>query len=175
MKRCSTCKKRKTADEFTKDNRRADGLGARCKACMKAYGKKHRKVNAAAIRAKDAEYREANREAIRERGRARYAADPKAIIAANAKWRKENAETHKNGRLMYEYGITLAEYEAMLKKQKGKCAICPKKLTKPHVDHDHKTGRVRGLLCRECNCGIGLFGDDPERLIAAAGYLRDST
>ena len=79
--------------------------------------------------------------------------------------------------LKSKHGITLADYERMLAQQSGKCAICGSlspghNETHFHVDHDHLTGRVRGLLCECCNVGIGYF-DGPERLEAAAQYLRD--
>lgn len=76
----------------------------------------------------------------------------------------------------YLYGLSQERYEALLAAQDGRCAICrtddwPGKDHRPHVDHCHETGRVRGLLCDFCNRGLGLFGDDPARLRAAADYL----
>jgi len=55
--------------------------------------------------------------------------------------------------------------------QEGKCAICFKIMDAPNVDHCHKTGKVRGLLCSLCNKGIGLFHDDIEKLLQAVEYL----
>lgn len=74
------------------------------------------------------------------------------------------------------YGITLADYERMLAEQGGHCAICTAtvadaRATALHVDHDHTTGRVRGLLCTNCNKGLGHLGDDPVRLHRAVEYL----
>ena len=59
----------------------------------------------------------------------------------------------------------------MLKAQNGKCAICSKELWKPHVNHCHQTKKVRGLLCLECNTGLGKFKDDGALLQKAIGYL----
>lgn len=74
--------------------------------------------------------------------------------------------------LLRKYGLTLADYNDMLARQRGRCAICQKPFhSKPGVDHDHATGRVRGLLCSFCNTGIGLFHDDPDILRAAITYL----
>ncbi len=77
-----------------------------------------------------------------------------------------------------KYGITISEYEELLKQQNNKCAICGttdpcKSRVNFCVDHDHKKKKdsVRGLLCDDCNRGLGAFDDDPERLVAAAGYL----
>lgn len=61
----------------------------------------------------------------------------------------------------------------MLEAQGGMCAVCvqPLSISKSHVDHDHGTGGVRGILCFNCNGGLGQFKDDPERLRRAAQYL----
>lgn len=86
----------------------------------------------------------------------------------------------KNSFIKSTYGITLIEYEAMLEAQGGVCAICGEKETRKnrytgicrlHIDHDHKTGEVRGLLCSSCNFALGGFRDDPEILIKAMKYL----
>ncbi len=72
--------------------------------------------------------------------------------------------------LKHRYGLTGAEVDAMLEAQRGVCAIC---LTPDpeHVDHDHKTGRVRAILCFNCNGGLGQFKDRPELLRRGADYL----
>ena len=81
----------------------------------------------------------------------------------------------KDYELKSKYGITLEEYNARLLKQDNKCAICGginrsgKRLA---VDHCHVTGRVRGLLCSNCNNGLGLFQDNSEFLNKAAAYLK---
>jgi hypothetical protein len=75
------------------------------------------------------------------------------------------------------YGITVDEFDAMLAAQRGRCAICsspePRSNCWWHIDHDHDTGHVRGLLCGPCNQGIGSLGDDPDRLRLAIAYLED--
>jgi hypothetical protein len=76
----------------------------------------------------------------------------------------------------YLYGITEDEYASMMERQGNACAICrssewPGKGNRPHVDHDHATGKIRQLLCTRCNTGLGQFDDDPSRLRAAAEYL----
>jgi len=85
----------------------------------------------------------------------------------------------RNGHLMRLYGITPAEYDAMFEAQDGVCAICLKPETMSIagvkrslcVDHDHRTGQVRGLLCAQCNFAIGKLDDDPNVILAAAIYL----
>jgi len=63
----------------------------------------------------------------------------------------------------------------LYKEQKGRCAICAKKLSEDEgiLDHNHFTGSVRGILCNKCNLGIGLFEDNPEYLIVAANYVNE--
>ncbi len=69
------------------------------------------------------------------------------------------------------YGLSLEEFEEMLRKQDYKCAICRCNFKKRCIDHDHKTGEIRGLLCNHCNTGLGRFRDSYETTSAAAGYL----
>lgn len=73
------------------------------------------------------------------------------------------------------FGIPVTQYDEMLGSQSGVCAICGKpqagKRSRLHVDHDHSTGKVRGLLCNTCNAGLGSFRDDSGLLHAAIKYL----
>ena len=71
------------------------------------------------------------------------------------------------------YGLTLLQYNQMLEKQYGRCKICGKTEERKslHVDHDHETGRVRGLLCDDCNKALGFFHDDLALLYNAVDYL----
>lgn len=76
--------------------------------------------------------------------------------------------------LQRTYGLTLEQYAAMVEAQGGVCAICGKPPPGKFplcVDHDHDTGRIRGLLCNPCNSLMGRWGDDAEILMAAARYL----
>ena len=59
----------------------------------------------------------------------------------------------------------------LIRKQNGLCAICQQPVIRPHVDHCHTTGTIRGVLCRDCNIGLGNFKDDPELLRRAISYL----
>lgn len=85
----------------------------------------------------------------------------------------EIAEKYRKWSLRAKYGISLEDYEAMLKVQGNVCAMCkqPSKKTLA-VDHDHETGKVRGLLCSDCNLLLGKFGDLETVLTAAIEYLR---
>lgn len=73
--------------------------------------------------------------------------------------------------LPYKYGISEEDYNRILSKQDGKCAICKKPLDRPYVDHNHITKCARGLLCKNCNFGLGQFKDSPEILRKASEYL----
>lgn len=103
------------------------------------------------------------------------------VSAYDAASRAKNPRAQKNQSLKWRYGITLDDYERILFKQGGVCAVCkepnkqiddrsgnPRML---HVDHDHVTGKVRGLLCALCNTAIGHAGDSPDRLRSLAFYL----
>lgn len=109
-------------------------------------------------------WRDKNPDAARARSKAGYQKH-RATIRANARDRK--------------YGLAPEQYETLVARQGGCCAICaatePGRPSHPwYVDHDHKTGRVRGLLCLTCNAGLGQFYDDPVRLRTAAAYLLQS-
>ena len=90
-----------------------------------------------------------------------------------AKKTLEQSNKQRDSRLRKTYGITLADYDRMLKAQGGGCAICGRspKTRALDVDHSHRTGKVRGLLCHRDNRGLTWFSDDPARLRAAARYL----
>lgn len=95
---------------------------------------------------------------------------------AEAKKPEHHANVRRKAHLRREYGITIEAYEWMLAAQGGGCAICGatrgnSRRKRLAVDHDHTTGRVRGLLCYQCNSLVGNAKDDPEVLSAAIVYL----
>lgn len=73
--------------------------------------------------------------------------------------------------LLKKYNLTEAAFELFWLWQAGRCAICFGPMKPPHIDHDHKTGKVRGLLCFDCNTGIGKLRDSVDRLRSAIRYL----
>lgn len=95
------------------------------------------------------------------------------------KWRAANKDRSRNIDLKKAYGISLEDYNNILEKQKGACAICEEPETmvikgipvRLAVDHCHNSLKIRGLLCTKCNRGLGGFNDDPELLIKAAKYV----
>lgn len=91
------------------------------------------------------------------------------------RWPKIVAKTAvrlRKSHLMKKYKLTLAQFDSMVKAQSGLCLICGAKPKLLCVDHDHTTGKVRGLLCRKCNTGLGSFSDDASLLSKAVEYLK---
>lgn len=138
-----------------------------CKPCNTAYARAWRKANPE----KWAEQRAKSN----ARSRARYASDPlyKAHVdARNLAAQDKHREASAIRRRLY--GIPRSTFQNMLRNQSERCAVCANPLEqgrRTHVDHDHTTGFVRGLLCAGCNTGLGCFADNPEKLLAAAEYL----
>lgn len=99
------------------------------------------------------------------------------------KW-SQLSETQKAGRrantrrawMKYRYGIVPEEYDAILQSQGGVCAICKRvnSLGRLHIDHCHTTGRVRGLLCHNCNKAIGHLKESIDNALSLIAYLRQS-
>lgn len=85
--------------------------------------------------------------------------------------KQRNRDSQRRHRIRQYKGMTPERYEEMVLEQQGLCAACGDRPRRLCIDHDHTTGEVRRLLCADCNAGIGLFRDDPGRLLAAALYL----
>jgi hypothetical protein len=102
-------------------------------------------------------------------------------IAYKKQYRKVHPKLYtdasRRGHLKRTFGLTEDEYDTLLKKQGGGCGICGSRVDsrpgyKLAVDHDHNTGKIRGVLCSKCNIGLGWFDDNLKLLKAACGYLR---
>jgi hypothetical protein len=91
----------------------------------------------------------------------------------NKKYRERHPRYNPDRRLKHEYGISLDEYDKMVENQEGVCAICKKPPIgrRLAVDHDHVTGKIRGLLCHNCNVSLGLLGEDSEAIKRLLDYL----
>lgn len=148
-------------------------------AAKRAYNRSYHVAHQAAAAAKAKERRagmtDAERSERRQKRRDYYEGKRAEIIEKVRIWNEQNPEKKRGSRILRAYGIDLAEYEARFASQEGRCLICSVASTETpkglFVDHDHNTGRVRGLLCQACNMGIGQLGDSPSRLRAAADYL----
>ena len=95
------------------------------------------------------------------------------------KWLEDNYERlralHRTNHLRRTYGMTQEEFDKMFSGQSGRCAICFRSNGIWHIDHDHCTGKVRGILCHSCNLGLGRFSDSVEHLRSAIAYLEKRT
>ena len=90
------------------------------------------------------------------------------------KYQKENRKVNgKRYHLKYNYKLTPEQFRQMQLDQGLVCAICKEYIINWHIDHNHKTGQVRGLLCKDCNFGIGRLKDSPDICINASNYLRE--
>src|SRR3972149_8118813 len=144
MKICSRCTINKPTNEFYKDPRYGTPRSW-CKKCCNQNSHDWNKSN------------------------------PKKHIIATKKWKGKNGRKTINARLVRTYGITIDKYDHMFSEQNGLCAICgtdnPKGRGKFHVDHAHSTGKIRGLLCNNCNTLLGFCCDHKSTLQSAIDYL----
>jgi hypothetical protein len=124
IKTCKKCLKEKEASEFTKYASSSDGLNSQCKSCRNPWVKS---------------YRDKNRE---------------KITAQKEAWNSCRPGARKDYVLKKNYGISLEEFNQKWASQNQTCALCknsPRNTKDMHVDHDHTTGKVRGILCQKCN------------------------
>lgn len=146
-----------------------------CTAAHTAYEKKYQNANREKLARRQAEYRSKNSDKVSAYLAWYREANGEALAAYQVEFRAAGK------RRDWQYGLEPGQFDAMLDKQDGKCAVCQESFgdTTPHVDHDHTCcpGRracgkcIRGLLCGRCNSGLGSFKDDPDRLRLAAQYL----
>ena len=145
----------------------------------KRYAQKHPDK----IRERWEKYRKSHPDKIKEWKAKYYLKHKKKVLKKSNKYYEEHRlqvlkqrEKYRNGYgtliLTRKYGISVETYKKMLAEQDGKCAICKQPFTlTPFIDHCHKVGKVRGLLCRGCNTGLGNFQDSIENLEQAIRYL----
>lgn len=151
--KCCACKQVKDASEFHKDRSNKRGLQWKCKSCNSELRKLFRKEHPDRVhRLNQLSYARGSEQAKR-----RY---------------RENRVHYRDYWLKTRYGISLAEYDAMVQRQGGKCAICQKTKRRLDVDHHHASDQVRELLCRSCNIGIGYLQESVEVLEGAIAYLK---
>ena len=159
MKKCSRCGELKPFSSFYS----AGGgyLRGDCIPCNLAVKAERHRLNPEPARRRTKEWQVANPE--------RVVANREAFIASGGK-----KVADRRSHLKRKYGMTLEEYDAMLEAQGGGCFICgrpPREDISLHVDHDHSSGKVRGILCFCCNNALADFREDPALLAKAAAYL----
>jgi len=124
-------------------------------------------------------YYAANKEKRQAKARAEYWADPERARANAAAWKAANPERKRGHTRKYnlsKYGITPEEYDTLVERENGVCAICgspPSESRALDVDHGPNKQFVRGLLCNPCNRGLASFRDNPRHLAAAVVYLME--
>jgi hypothetical protein len=108
-----------------------------------------------------------------------YNATHKSQLSAYNKLRLvRDPLVHRRIQLRLKYGLSISQFEELVKQQRGRCAIClrPERRNRPlSVDHCHKSKRIRGLLCSNCNTAIGLFHDSVKLITLARDYLKPYT
>lgn len=171
-KKCSKCKIIKNRSFFYNDSQKKNGISSSCKQCKDEQNKSWKIKNPEKDRAIG---RELRRRAIIKYPE-RYKSYNKTYDLRNRDARLLGARKRK---LKNKFNITPEKYNQMLLDQKGKCKICDSENTGAKtfkhfpVDHCHKSGIVRGLLCNRCNSGLGNFRDDINNLNKAIKYLKE--
>lgn len=160
FKKCTKCGRKKSIDRFHFDKTRRDGYYSRCKTCCnnykRSYWLKYKKV-------------------LRERCRQYYLKHREKIKQQAKIWRTKHPKKLRAYTLKRHYRITNKQYHQLLKRQNNHCAICkklPRKRKHLGVDHDHKTGKIRGLLCENCNKALGMLYEDIKILKQTIKYLQ---
>lgn len=179
-KKCKKCTKEKEVNEknFYKHPTGKDGFRTICKDCnsLDDYGKPHQGTIT--------QFNNTKRKSIEYDNGTKLCIDCKEVKPIENNFGKDKTlllprckECDSFKRIFDKYGLTKEQYLNLLENQNYKCKICKNTelyYDKLIVDHDHNTGKVRGLLCSGCNKGLGLFKDNPEFLVRAADYIRST-
>lgn len=187
MKRCRKCGEEKSPEAF-------EPKRWQCRSCISKQTMARDKANPERKRARDRKSREKNRDRTREKNASRQRKYYARHFGGSLEWRNANRERFRATRRAWakdararglkfwrrehlkKYGLTPETFDAMLVSQGGGCKVCaglPGGKGTFHVDHDHATGLVRGLLCHCCNLALGLVKDDATRLRRLAAYLEN--
>ena len=172
---CARCSIEKSVTEFNMHHAKIKGNSkyrGECKECQKLWRQENKDITAKAgilYRIRHADDIKKKREAYRSNPENR---EKNRVYAREYQKRKPEIQRI---RLLAKYGITLEDYNILLANQNGCCAICGTvkngKRMNFVIDHNHETGKVRGLLCTQCNAGIGNFKENLLSLSKAAEYL----
>lgn len=164
-KLCKHCNKRKSLANFS-----MNGLYRRnqCRECVATRKSAWRIANLEQVRNTEQKRYHSNKPTILRKMREKYHATPAGLRSEK---RKRDYNKHYATRILYLYGLSEAEYDALLKRQGGKCAICKSNKSgsdyhkRLAVDHCHKSGRIRGILCSMCNTKLGWFEKHLKRIL----------
>ncbi|MFE0542335.1 endonuclease VII domain-containing protein [Streptomyces sp. NPDC058891] len=153
-----------------------DGLQAYCRECVAAYHQQRQVAKGRNIRPRvDApEGHKYCRTCGEIKPHSEWHRNATASDGLSTRCKACRAVQGRVGRLKRHYGLTQAERDEIVASQRGLCVICLK-APAVHVDHCHETGKVRGVLCFNCNSAIGKLGDDPDAVRRAAAYLEGTS
>ncbi|MFD7294425.1 endonuclease VII domain-containing protein [Streptomyces sp. NPDC059897] len=172
VKKCSSCQESLPVSTFAVNRSRPDGLQANCRECAAAFYKRRQETLGKSVREKVdvPEGHKLCRTCGEIKPHAEWHRNASASDGLSTKCKACRAIQGRQDHLKRNYGLTEAQRDEMVASQVGICVIC---LNAPavHVDHCHETGRVRGVLCFNCNSAIGKLGDDPDTVRRAAAYL----
>jgi hypothetical protein len=180
MKICSKCKIEKELNEFHKQGKY---FHSECKRCLYESNKKSKLKNKKSAAEYAKKYRSENEKEIKIYEKNYKLKNKDKITIQSKENYQENIEKRRWSRIKRIYGITEKEYNEMLNNQNNVCSIClQSERRKAHngnvcnlsIDHNHKTGKIRGLLCHDCNVAIGHFDDNSETLERAIKYLKNN-
>jgi hypothetical protein len=149
------------------------------KARLAAQNRKWHQENRARKLKRDRVRRAANKDRIKAQQRAWYVANREHTLAKGREWKAKNQArikaAYRTWYLGERYGLTLEQYTTLHESQEGRCAICreecPLRAKHTHIDHCHRSGRVRGILCHHCNLALGNLREDITRARRLIAYL----
>ncbi len=173
-KTCSKCKTVKPVSEYRPRKNYSFGVSCRCIECDRLVNKETYLRHAEAYRKRNYEYSKTHRTERNKYNTAWQKQNKDKVALYQKRAYEKNPLRLRNNRLKSEYGISIDEYRQMHAAQSGVCSICQSVCFSGtlSVDHDHETGKVRGLLCRKCNTAIGMLGDDIKLVQRAVNYLK---
>lgn len=175
MKTCSKCRVSKDETHFCKRTVNKDGLQGTCRECSRAKDQKRYWENPEKRRASALEYYWENREEVLKNKQEDHKNNPEKRRATSRKHYLKNPGRYRERNLESAFGLSLEGYGKMVSDQNGVCAICnsppaPGKIL--CVDHNHATGKLRGLLCTNCNTALGLLKESPATAESLIRYIK---
>ncbi|MFF9120883.1 endonuclease VII domain-containing protein [Streptomyces massasporeus] len=175
-KQCRKCLRDLPPSAFARDKNRRDGLQVHCRECVAKYSAAHyrRRREAMGKPVREQVDVPAGHKLCRTCGEIKphseWHRNATASDGLSTRCKACRAVQSRQGHLKRQYGITEAERDGLIASQGGVCCICLAAVPE-HVDHCHKTGMVRGVLCFSCNAALGQFKDRPDAIRRAAAYV----
>lgn len=185
MKTCSNCKVSKGETEFHRCSANRDGKQNKCMVCSLEYARNRKISDPESYRRAYRKWKRQNKDKVsarlkiwtkqdRIKNPEKYTKAHRIYYEKSCKNNPAYKERRRKARWLRIYGLTEIEYAALLGIQSGNCKVCNFFMVEPHIDHCHKTGKVRGLLCQGCNIGLGAFKESTASLLKAIEYLKSN-